>query len=102
MNMLLRDKGVPHGINVAYQLTMKQKDYPRFSKCFQCQHKSLEKWNDTSEEIQRHGTMRIKQLLVVLKMKERSHDSKNIDGSRSWKRQGNGLTPRASTGNTAC
>ena len=50
MNMLLHDKGVPHGINVAYQLTMKQIDYPRFSKWFQCQHKSLEKWNDTSEE----------------------------------------------------
>lgn len=48
--MLLRDKGVPHGINVAYQLTMKQIDYSRFSKWFQCQHKSLEKWNDTSEE----------------------------------------------------
>ena len=40
--MLLHDKGVPHGINVAYQLTMKQIDYPRFSKWFQCQHKSLE------------------------------------------------------------
>lgn len=50
MNILLHDKGIAHGINAAYQLTMKQIDYPRFSKWFQCQHKGLEKWNGTSVE----------------------------------------------------
>ena len=50
MNILLHDKGVAHGINVAYQLIMNQIDYPGFSKWFQCQHKDLEKWNDTSEK----------------------------------------------------
>lgn len=50
MNILLHDKGIAHGINVAYQLIMNQIDYPGFSKWFQCQHKDLEKWNDTSEK----------------------------------------------------